>query len=219
MAAIAVLVSGGLDSAILVADQAQQASAVHPIYVRSGLYWEAAEQAHLQRFLESVQFQRPALQKLAILELPVADLYGRHWGLTGEGVPSDDSADDAVYLPGRNLLLLLKAMLWCCLRQLDAVAIGVLHNNPFSDAKAEFFAALESAFAMGMGGAVRIERPYAGLSKRDVLLRGRGLPLQYTFSCIRPIGGRHCGHCNKCGERRKAFADAGIADLTEYARP
>jgi 7-cyano-7-deazaguanine synthase len=54
------------------------------------------------------------------------------------------------------------------------------------------------------------------LSKRDVLLRGRGLPLEATLSCLRPVSGRHCGACNKCAERRKAFALAELPDPTQY---
>jgi 7-cyano-7-deazaguanine synthase len=42
------------------------------------------------------------------------------------------------------------------------------------------------------------------------------LPLELTFSCIRPAGERHCGSCNKCAERRQAFASAGLKDPTDY---
>ena len=70
-----------------------------------------------------------------------------------------------------------------------------------------------------VGGSVRVRRPYAdlGLHKRDVLRRGAGLPLEHTFSCLRPAGGRHCGRCNKCAERRAGFRDAGVPDPTRYA--
>ena len=47
--------------------------------------------------------------------------------------------------------------------------------------------------------------------------RGRGMPLGETFSCLRPVGGRHCGRCNKCAERRAGFGAAGMTDPTEYA--
>jgi 7-cyano-7-deazaguanine synthase len=46
---------------------------------------------------------------------------------------------------------------------------------------------------------------------------GRGLPLEQTFSCIRPERDLHCGRCNKCAERRHAFAEADMADPTRYA--
>jgi 7-cyano-7-deazaguanine synthase len=50
-----------------------------------------------------------------------------------------------------------------------------------------------------------------------VIRRARELPLEHTFSCIAPIEGRHCGRCNKCAERRRAFAAAGVDDPTEYS--
>jgi 7-cyano-7-deazaguanine synthase len=213
-AALAVLVSGGLDSAILLGEALRDTPAVHPLYVRHGLYWEAAELQHLRRFLDGVR--APALRPLSVLEMPVADLYGGHWSLTGQGVPDADSPDEAVFLPGRNVLLLAKAMLWCQLRGVPAVALAPLESNPFPDATPAFFEAYQDVVNRGTGGAVRVLRPYAGLSKVEVMRRGRGLPLEWTFSCIRPVGGRHCGRCNKCAERRRAFADAGLADRTDY---
>jgi 7-cyano-7-deazaguanine synthase len=67
-----------------------------------------------------------------------------------------------------------------------------------------------------MDGKLGLIRPFDQLHKTDVLVRGKLLPLQLTFSCINPIDGRHCGICNKCAERRKGFRDAGLPDLTSY---
>jgi 7-cyano-7-deazaguanine synthase len=63
---------------------------------------------------------------------------------------------------------------------------------------------------------VRLLVPYRGLSKAEVVRRGRGLPLEWTFSCLKPADGRHCGACNKCAERRRGFAEAGLPDPTDY---
>src|SRR5262249_3265886 len=83
---LAVLISGGLDSAILLAEALERHPAVWPLYIRFGLFWEKAEVHHLRRFLEAVGV--PALRSLRILEMPVADLYGEHWSLNGEDVPA-----------------------------------------------------------------------------------------------------------------------------------
>jgi 7-cyano-7-deazaguanine synthase len=212
--AIAVLVSGGLDSAILLAETARVREAVHPLYVRYGLFWEEAELQGLGRFLGAIR--GPGLRPLRVLDLPVGDLYGEHWSITGRGVPDTESADEAVFLPGRNVLMLAKAMLWCTLNGVPAVALATLGSNPFPDATPGFFSAFQGSVNRGVGGEVRILRPYAGLDKTQVMRRGRGLPLGLTFSCLRPADGRHCGRCNKCRERREAFADAGLRDPTEY---
>src|SRR5262245_17059048 len=126
--ALAVLVSGGLDSAVLLAESLRAHAPVHPLYVRFGLIWEEAELQHLQRFLDAVR--TPALAPLAVLEVPVRDLYGEHWALTGRGVPGDDTPDEAVFLPGRNLFFLAKALVWCHLRRVPAVALAPLEDNP-----------------------------------------------------------------------------------------
>jgi 7-cyano-7-deazaguanine synthase len=215
LSSLAVLVSGGLDSAILLGESLRSYAAVHPLYVRSGLYWEPVELEHLYRFLEAVPGS--ALRPLHVLDMPVGDLYGRHWSLTGDGVPDADTPDEAVFLPGRNVLLLAKAILWCHLHGVGAVALAPLEGNPFPDATPAFFDAYESVVNQAVGGSVRVLRPYHGLSKADVLRRGRDLPLEHTFSCIRPVRGLHCGRCNKCAERRRGFANAGMPDRTPYA--
>jgi 7-cyano-7-deazaguanine synthase len=211
---LAVLVSGGLDSAVLLAESLRRRPAVFPLYVRCGLTWEPAELHHLRHFLEAIR--TPALRPLQLLEMPVQDLYGPHWSLTGEGVPGAETPDEAVFLPGRNLLFLTKAMLWCHLSGVPELALAPLEANPFPDATPEFFRACEAVVNQAVGGRVRVRLPYRGLGKAEVLRRGRGLPLEWTFSCIRPADGLHCGACNKCAERRRGFAAAGLPDPTAY---
>lgn len=223
---LAILISGGLDSAILLAEAARARSAVYPLYVRCGLCWETVELQHLRRFLDALPValarEQPKggslLHALQVLELPVADLYGGHWSITGHGVPDARTPDEAVFLPGRNVLLLAKAMLWCQLNGVHELALGLLGSNPFPDATAEFIAAYQDVVNRGMGGSVQVSRPFAGQPKSKVMALGRNLPLELTFSCIQPTpAGLHCGKCNKCAERRKAFGDAGITDVTEYS--
>ncbi|HEV3145510.1 MAG TPA: 7-cyano-7-deazaguanine synthase [Gemmataceae bacterium] len=212
----AVLVSGGLDSAVLLAESLPSCSAVFPLYIRAGLRWEQVELEHLQRFLRAIA--QPALQSLTVLEQPVADLYGSHWSLTGREVPDQDSSDEAVYLPGRNVLLLSKAMLWCHLHDVPELALAPLRANPFPDATPAFFTAFQNAVNQALQGQVQVLWPYLELSKTEVLLRGRKLPLEHTFSCLQPVGGRHCGECNKCTERQRAFLEAEVNDPTDYSR-
>ena len=71
---------------------------------------------------------------------------------------------------------------------------------------------------LAAGSPLSIERPFGHLHKTDVMRLGRRCPLELTFSCIAPREGRHCGECNKCGERQAAFRSAGLTDPTEYAR-
>ena len=211
---LAVRVSGGVDSAILLADALQQCPAVYPLYVRAGHFWEAVEREHVDRLLHALA--GPRLQPLQVLDVPVADLYGPHWSLSGRGVPDACSADEAVFLPGRNVLLLGKALLWCHLHAVPAVALAVLRGNPFPDATPEFFDQYAKAVNLAIGGCVEVQRPYALLSKMELMLRQPDLPFELTCSCIRPVDGKHCGRCNKCAERRRAFAACRLPDPTDY---
>jgi 7-cyano-7-deazaguanine synthase len=215
--AVAVLTSGGLDSAILVADVAQVAAATYPVYIQAGLYWEQTELAYLRQYLTALQPTLPTLRPLVVLEQPVFDLYGDHWSLTGKDIPGAETPDEAVYLPGRNLLLVMKSLLWCHLHGIHCLALGVLGSNPFPDASPAFFAKLADVVGQGVQDTLQIVRPYGHLHKADVLHRGQGLPLEWSFSCIQPQEGLHCGRCNKCAERRQAFVAAGWSDPTKYA--
>jgi 7-cyano-7-deazaguanine synthase len=209
-----VLVSGGLDSAVALAE-AMREGPVAPVFVRSGLVWEPAEMYWLERFLQTI-----GAPPLVVLDVPVEDLYGAHWSLTGQEPPGAESPDEAVYLPGRNLLLLSKTGVWAAEAGCASIVMGPLAANPFPDGTRAFFDAMGAAIgrAMGRGGELPIETPLAGLTKAEVVRRAAGLPVELTFSCLAPTPDhRHCGACNKCAERKKGFAEAGVADPTRYA--
>jgi 7-cyano-7-deazaguanine synthase len=212
---VAVLVSGGPDSAILVGELASTSPRVVPIYVRFGMIWEKAEEAALRRFLKALN--ATVVAPLQVFEMPLGPVYGKHWSTTGHSVPDAQSQDSAVYLPGRNLLLLAQASIWCNLNGIEFIALGLLKSNPFPDSSDEFFASCEAAINIAQGSRLRFVRPYASLTKSDVLRHGRSMPLEHTWSCMRPVKGLPCGQCNKCAERQKAFAQAGISDPTTYS--
>jgi 7-cyano-7-deazaguanine synthase len=213
---IAVLISGGLDSCVLMSDLSQKYARVYPIYVKNGLLWEDMELYWLRRFLKAIGQETNRIREIVILNQPVQDLYHGHWSLTGNNVPDYQSDDPSVYLPGRNLLLLTKATLFCAINDIGTLALGPLKGNPFPDSSKTFFRSFEKAASSGLDFPISIITPYRNRSKEDVIRQGRSLPLELTFSCIQPIGRYHCGICNKCAERQKAFKNAGISDRTIY---
>src|SRR5438045_7011827 len=96
----AVLVSGGLDSAVLLAEEAA-AGPVQPIYVSVGLAWEAAERAILERFIAATP--GPSLAPLVSLSVDMRDVYApSHWAIQGRP-PGYHTPDEDVYLHGRNI--------------------------------------------------------------------------------------------------------------------
>lgn len=189
---------------VLLAEALKRRASVHPVYVACGLAWERAELHWLRRMLKAMK--TPGLRPLTVLQAPAAPLYGAHWSLGRKKAPGYRSADSAVYLPGRNLLLLSQAAVFCATRRLPEVWLGTLGGNPFPDSRAPFIRAFEAAAAAGLKFRVRVKRPFAALGKDEVVRRGKGLPLRLTFSCLSPRGLNPCGACNKCAERDRALA-------------
>jgi 7-cyano-7-deazaguanine synthase len=215
----AVLCSGRLDSAVLLADVTRHKASnrVVPIYVSVGLAWEAEELAVLDRLLRTAPFRD--VQAIAALRFDMRDVYPpTHWAIRGEA-PGFDTPDDDVYLEGRNVVLLTKAAVLMARAGLRRVYLGPLAGNPFPDATPEFFESMARALALGLDRPIEIAAPYAGLHKSDVIRLGvsLGVPLELTLSCMQPAVGLHCGRCSKCRERRDAFREAGVSDPTSYA--
>jgi 7-cyano-7-deazaguanine synthase len=213
---VAVLLSAGLDSAVLAAVEARGAD-VHPIYVSAGLAWETQELEALGRLLTAPVFASVA--PLVRLTFTVRDLYpATHWALRGEP-PAFDTPDEDVYLTGRNIVLLSKASIYCAQHGIPRIAVGPLAGNPFPDATPQFFSAMAHAMSLGLAHEVSIDAPFAEKEKSDVIRLGieLGVPLERTLSCMNPRGGLHCGLCSKCRERRDAFNEARIDDPTRYA--
>jgi 7-cyano-7-deazaguanine synthase len=216
----AVLFSGGLDSAVLLARQLAEGPPVLPIHVRSGLAWESAEARAIARLLAQPPFVGRS-EPVVTLNVDMRDVYSStHWAITGDA-PAYDTPDEDVYLDGRNIALLSKAGVLCARRGLPTIAIGPLAGNPFPDARPAFFEAFGRALGLGLGldRPITIVAPFLALNKADVVTLGMelGVPLAVTLSCMSPAGERHCGRCSKCRERQEAFRDAGVRDPTDYA--
>ena len=239
-----VLISGGLDSAVLLAheERQQQADEEHagviPVYVSVGLAWETAERAMLDRLLRAPVFAEK-LAPLVRVEFTMRDVYApTHWAIRGTP-PAYDTPDEDVYLTGRNLVLLTKAGVVASQKKAGRIALGPLAGNPFPDARPSFFRAMEQALSLGLDHGIEIATPFLDWEKEQVIQRGveLGVPLEFTLSCMNPVVGAggagraggaggagrdeplplHCGLCSKCRERRDAFEAAGVADPTSYA--
>lgn len=217
-----VLLSGGLDSAVLAAHEAQ-ISRVLPVYVSVGLAWEQAEMAMVEQLLLAPAFAGRA-DALVRVEFAMRDVYPpTHWAIRGQP-PAYDTPDEAVYLTGRNLVLLTRAGVVAARHGAHRIALGPLAGNPFPDARPAFFSSMSTSLSLGLDHAIEIATPFLNWGKVDVITRGVELhvPLELTLSCMNPQAGAppvHCGLCSKCRERRDAFAAAGIADPTQYANP
>jgi 7-cyano-7-deazaguanine synthase len=213
-----VLFSSGLDSAVLLMDAVATHGGAQPIYVSSGLAWEAEERRMAERFLAAMA---PAgrINPMAVLGVDMRDVYPpTHWAVRGEA-PGFDTPDSDVYLDGRNIVLLSKAAVFSARAGLSRILIGPLAGNPFPDASPAFFEAMARALSLGLGTPIDIEAPLLRLRKDEVIRLGSRLkvPFELTLSCMQPVDGAHCGRCSKCRERRDAFRAAGLDDPAPYA--
>lgn len=198
-----VLASGGFDSAALLGWALDRGYQVQPVYCRFGLRWEQAELHWLKKLLHAIH--TPSLLPLAVLETSPKGLYAHHWSLTGKNVPGYRSQDPSVYLPGRNALLLSLTAVYAVRRQFNEIWMGTLGSNPFPDATPLFFKTMSRALTLAMGTTLHVKTPFRHWKKDKVLRLSWNLPLKLAFSCLNPIGFRHCGACNKCAERDRAL--------------
>lgn len=180
----------------------------------------------LARFLmESAPVLGDRARPLASLMVDMRDVYpSSHWAIVGRP-PGYHTADEEVYLHGRNIVLFGKASVFCAGAGIERMLVGTLDHNPFPDATPEFRSAMAAALSLGLAYTIAIEAPYARTGKAEVIKRGHalGLPLHLTLSCMNPRWSgaseavpRHCGICSKCRERHHAFLDAEVPDDTDY---
>jgi len=184
--------------------------------VQCGLAWERTERQALQSFLSALN--SPNVAPLTLLSAPTGNMYGEHWSMTGQSVPGADQPDSSVFLPGRNILLIGLAAVWCSTHDVSQIAIGSLKGNPFPDATLEFFQYFARALSTGLRHQLRVKAPYRHVHKFEIIQRFKHLPLGLTLTCMSPRGTKHCGQCNKCHERQVGFRKAGAPDRTAYAR-
>ena len=216
-----VLVSGGMDSAVVLAIAREAGFAVHALSVRYGQRHtsELAAADRVARALGTVAHKTVDVDLRSIggsaltddIEVPDAG---------GEGIP-------VTYVPARNTIMLSLALAWAEVLGAADIYCGVnaVDYSGYPDCRPEFIEAFERlanlATKAGVeGNGVRIETPLQFLGKADIVREGRrlGLDLGLSWSCYDPTpDGLHCGYCDSCRLRSKGFADAGLADPTRYA--
>ena len=186
---IAVLTSGGLDSAILLADLATS-NKTYPIYVRSGLRWENEEINSLQSFIDTVD--NPLICPIVTLSIDGPSLYGKkHWSMQGK-VPAYDAPDEHVYIPGRNFILIGLAAIWCSEHNISSIFLGSLKGNPFADATDKFIKDYSKILKHGLNKDISVQAPYKEKNKVELIREFKQLPLDKTMTCMQPVGMIHC---------------------------
>lgn len=127
------------------------------------------------------------------------------------------------YVPARNTIFLSYALAWAEVLGVDDVFIGVnaLDYSGYPDCRPNFITAFQATARLGTTKAkFTIRAPLQHLTKAEIIRHGTklGVPYGLTHSCYDPSPeGLACGHCDSCLLRKKGFAEAGVADPTQYA--
>lgn len=216
---VAALVGGGITSLALLEELGKKYKTVVPIYVVCGFIWEPAERFWLRRFHRQLKRRNNSIGELIDISLPIKTIYRRgYWATDGGEVPGPYSAESMMELPGRNISLLTVGSIFSNVNGIKEIAIGTLASSNFADATQAFYKRFEELTHMGMRKKVKILTPLGQLKRSTIIKKSDDLPIDQTFSCINPKAHNHCGNCYKCGERRRAFDEAGVKDQTNYEK-
>lgn len=216
-----VLLSGGMDSAVVVAIARERGFAVHALSVRYG-----------QRHTSELEAADRVAQSLGAVAHKTVSVDLRSIG--GSALTDDIEVPEpgapgipVTYVPARNTIMLSLALGWAEVLGAADIFCGVnaVDYSGYPDCRPEFieaFAQLANlATKAGVEGAgLRIHAPLQTMSKADIVNEGQRLGVDFgqTVSCYRADAqGRACGHCDACQLRAAGFAEAGVADPTHYA--
>jgi 7-cyano-7-deazaguanine synthase len=221
-----VLVSGGMDSAVVLAIAREQGYAAHALSVRYGQRHTSELDAadRVARALDAVAHKTVAVDLRsiggsALTDADIAVPEDSDGHVIGAGIP-------VTYVPARNTIMLSLALGWAeVLGSADLFCgVNAVDYSGYPDCRPEFIAAFERlanvATRAGVEGAgFRVHAPLLRMSKADIVREGLRLGVDFalTVSCYQAdADGRACGHCDACRLRADGFAAAGVPDPTRY---
>jgi 7-cyano-7-deazaguanine synthase len=223
-----VLLSGGLDSATVLAMCQAAGKECHALSFRYG-------QRHEVELVAAARVARSlaaASHRVAVIDrdcLASSALTGQGEVPKGRGEQEMGKGIPATYVPARNTLFVAHAMALAETTAADEIALGInaVDYSGYPDCRPEWFAAMQEVARLGTragvaGHPVRLLAPLAGMRKAAIIRHGVALGVDYslTMSCYDPDPeGLACAACDACLLRRRGFVDAGLPDVTRYRSP
>ncbi|MBK8760891.1 MAG: 7-cyano-7-deazaguanine synthase QueC [Sulfuritalea sp.] len=217
-----VLLSGGLDSATVLALARERGFACHCLSLdygqRHGAELRAA--ARVAKALGAVAHR--------LLKLDLGQLGGSALTDTSIAVPIGgvEPGIPVTYVPARNTIMLALALAWAEVLGAQDIFVGVnaVDYSGYPDCRPEFIRAFEALANLATkaaveGRALQVHAPLIAMSKAQIIAEGSRLGVDFgvTVSCYQADpDGRACGLCDSCRLRREGFAAAGLSDPTKY---
>jgi len=216
-----VLLSGGLDSATVLAIARERGCECY------ALSFDYGQRHHIE--LDAAQRVAASLGAAAhkLVRLDIGWMGGSALTDTRLDVPHQPSAGIPItYVPARNSIFLSIALGWAEVLNARDIFIGVniVDYAGYPDCRPEFIQAFQNLANLGTragieGDGFRVHAPLVNISKSEIITTGVRLGVDYTLtlSCYEPdAAGRACGTCDSCRLRAQGFAAAGIPDPTPY---
>ncbi len=208
-----IVLSGGPDSATVAYWAKTQGYQIYPLTFNYGQI-ALKEIQSAQKIAESLGTTTKIIDLSALKEIfsDVTPLCNTNLPLTAE-------FSNPIIVPFRNAIFLSVAVAYAVTIGATKIFYGAQGSDePFyPDCRREFYEAFERAARLGTCQGITIRAPYSSYKKSDLIREGAklGVPFGLTWSCYRD-GEMHCGVCESCVNRKKAFSDAGVADPTKY---
>jgi 7-cyano-7-deazaguanine synthase len=208
-----VVLSGGPDSATVVYWAQKQGYQIYPITFKYGQI-AVKETESAQKIAQSLGIYTKIIDLSAL-----KDIFSGVTSLCNTNIPLTSEFSQPIIVPFRNAIFLSAAVAYAVTVGAGKIFYGAQGSDePFyPDCRREFYQAFEKAARLGTCEDISIEAPFSNMKKSEVIKAGAelGVPLELTWSCYLD-GAKHCGRCESCVNRKKAFQEAGIADPTKY---
>jgi len=216
-----VLLSGGLDSATLLAIALEEGCTCHALSFDYGQRHRAELDAacRVARTLGAAEHR--------ILKIDLGAIGGS--ALTDPRIPIPEQATEGIpptYVPARNTVFLAFALGWAEVLHAEKIFIGInaVDYSGYPDCRPEFIRAFQHLAQVATRAGVQGERvqvcaPLLDSGKADIIRRGLALGVDYglTVSCYRADSQGHaCGSCDSCRLRLEGFREAGVEDPVQY---
>lgn len=208
-----VVLSGGPDSAAVAYWAKKQGYQIYPITFKYG-------QIAVKETEAAQKIARSLGVNTKIIDLSnLKDIFAASAALVNRDIPLTNEFTAPIIVPFRNAIFLSTAVAYAVTVKAGEIFYGAHGSDePFyPDCRREFYEAFEKAARLGTDEEINIFAPYSGKKKSDVIKAAAelGVPLELTWSCYLD-GVKHCGRCESCVNRKKAFKEAGVADPTRY---
>lgn len=217
-----ILLSGGLDSATVLALAKADARECYALSVSYGQRHQAELNA-ATRVASALGAKEHRIMHVGLGRIGGSALTDPSIDVPttpGEGIP-------VTYVPARNTIMLSLALAWAEVLGAEEIHVGVnaVDYSGYPDCRPEYVAAFEQLARLATkagveGRPLSIKAPLVNLSKAEIIRTGTKLGIDYalTVSCYQAdSAGRACGVCDSCRLRREGFAAAGVADPTNYS--